>query len=147
MCTIPGDRACSGRLLTFLYVRYSLWIVTEHECNTFDRSYRHTGQPNQLPGLPYLVRVALVPLAPLFLFFFPCVPYLLLAVRFFATFENFGRTYCGRHLRFSFRVSRFHFGALSSPPVHLPPMLPRPQLDTSTVLALLYRPFPPDLCQ
>ena len=49
VCTIPGDRACSGRLLTFLYIRYSLWIVTEHECNTFDRSYRHTGQPNQTP--------------------------------------------------------------------------------------------------
>merc|ERR1712185_329765 len=46
-CTLPGDRTCSARVLTFLYVRYSLWMVTDHECNTSDRSYRHTGQPNQ----------------------------------------------------------------------------------------------------
>ena len=48
-CTLPGNRACSARVLTFLYVRYSLWMVTDHECNTSDRSYRHTGQPNQTP--------------------------------------------------------------------------------------------------
>ena len=48
-CTLPGDRTCSARVLTFLYVRYSLWMVTDHECNTSDRSYRHTGQPDQTP--------------------------------------------------------------------------------------------------
>ena len=37
VCTVPGDRACSARVLTFLYVRYSLWMVTDHECNTSDR--------------------------------------------------------------------------------------------------------------